>query len=109
MRAALALANCGQGLGQPATVRFAFACPMSWEELAPTEDATERHCARCDQRVYRCTSLRAAEDHARLGHCIAVPIQLTTERCHVRSGFLGQPEHPLLTWARDLFGPLPEE
>lgn len=109
VRAALALANCGQGLGQPATVRFAFACPMSWEELAPTEDATERHCARCDQRVYRCTSLRAAEDHARLGHCIAVPIQLTTERCHVRSGFLGQPEHPLLTWARDLFGPLPEE
>ena len=49
-----------------------FECDLNWEDLpAYGRHAKYRFCNACQQNVYRVSSDKEAEDHARLGHCIA--------------------------------------
>jgi len=40
-----------RGPGAEGPLRFAFECPLTWESLAPTEDAAVRHCGSCNKTV----------------------------------------------------------
>ncbi|MDI1428141.1 hypothetical protein [Polyangium sorediatum] len=95
--------NCGDARAERPRVRFSFVCPARWETLEPTEDASVRFCGQCQERVYSCDSSRVAAVHARAGHCIAVPRELSDKDVHLGTrGVLGRPD-PLGDWARDLF------
>lgn len=63
-------------LGRPALEncdsRFLFQCPERWDNLAPTAVAAVRFCQACRERVYYCSSIEEAWEHARRGHCVAV-------------------------------------
>lgn len=52
--------------------RFLFRCPERWDQLAPTKTAAVRFCRVCKERVYYCSSLEEAREHARQGRCVAV-------------------------------------
>lgn len=52
--------------------RFSFQCPKTWEQLVPTEDASIRHCERCDKDVFLCRSEAEWHEHSRAGHCVAL-------------------------------------
>jgi uncharacterized protein (TIGR02996 family) len=54
--------------------QFAFVCDQEWDDMAPTEDATVRHCERCKENVHYCDTIVAARAHARQGHCVAVDL-----------------------------------
>ena len=57
-------------------VRFAYACPLRWESLRPTDNETVRFCETCQEEVYHCHSVAQARDWARLGLCVAVDSRL---------------------------------
>ena len=57
-------------------VEFTYRCPMTWEEMAPTDDDRKRHCERCDRAVFRCHDANEAGLRADQGECIAVPAWL---------------------------------
>jgi uncharacterized protein (TIGR02996 family) len=63
-------------LGRPALEncdgRFLFRCPQRWDNLAPTPVAAVRFCQACRERVYYCSSIEEAREHAGRGHCVAV-------------------------------------
>jgi hypothetical protein len=67
---------------------FRLVCPQRWEALTPTEEPGVRHCGRCDQRVYICSSDEEAVTHARAGHCIAREMPDASELPRV---YVGQP------------------
>lgn len=78
---------------------FSFRCPKVWENLAPTEDETVRHCTECDQNVHLCTTDEETLVHARAGHCIArqLPdeselVEMWLGRMDVEKVDLGTPE-----------------
>jgi uncharacterized protein (TIGR02996 family) len=52
--------------------RFLFQCPERWDRLAPTKVAAVRFCQACRERVYYCSTIEEAKEHAGQGHCIAV-------------------------------------
>lgn len=95
---------CGDARGQPPAVRFRVRCPMSWEELAATAEPAVRHCGRCHEPVYRCEDLPTAEAHARAGRCISVPARLVEGFADLEVHLTGRPAHPVVRWARALFG-----
>lgn len=103
------LLNCGLARQQHPGVRFAFACPRSWEELAPTQQPGVRHCSGCGEDVHRADTLIAAEHLARQRRCIAVPSKLTEQGGYPegRRLMLGRPEHPVRKWSTQLFGERP--
>jgi hypothetical protein len=98
--------NCGAGLARARPVRFAFRCPMAWEQLGASDEPGVRRCGRCAQDVHRCDTTEAAEAHALLGHCISVPARLT-DRYRDNRMITGRPDHPVVRWARQLFGEFP--
>ena len=57
---------------QSCTWKFEFQCPRQWAQLATTDDPLVRTCGACLKDVYFCRSLDEVNDHARLGHCIAI-------------------------------------
>jgi uncharacterized protein (TIGR02996 family) len=51
---------------------FRFQCPKKWEQLDPTEDDAVRFCETCQQKVYFCSSVQEAGEHARRDDCVAI-------------------------------------
>lgn len=95
--------NCGGAAKEPRKVRFSFICEKRWETLLPTESSAERHCSACDSRVYRCSTVREAENHALAGHCIAVSYDLVDKAAG--GGYrnaVGRPD-PVGDWKEKLF------
>jgi hypothetical protein len=94
--------NCGSDDARQAAprVRFAFACPMRWETLAPADSESVRLCQQCNERVYYCETVADAEVRAFAGQCIAVPKPLTDGG--VQTVRLGRPD-PVRHWADRLF------
>lgn len=98
--------NCGKGATEPRRIRFTFICEKRWETLLPTTNAKERHCDSCNSRVYHCSTLKEANDHALAGHCIAVSFDLVDKGAG--GGYrnaVGRP-NPVRYWSESLF---PEE
>lgn len=52
--------------------RFLFQCPERWDQLSPTEVGGVRFCQTCRERVYYCSTIEEAKEHAGQGHCVAV-------------------------------------
>lgn len=63
---------------QNCEVRFRFQCPKQWEALQETGEAGVRSCSQCQKQVYLCQSRKEVTQHARQGHCIAVPRWVTS-------------------------------
>ncbi|MCY1082508.1 hypothetical protein [Archangium lansingense] len=61
-------------------VRFQFKCPMQWDALQETAEAGVRWCGSCHKRVYLSQSTQEAAQHARAGHCVAVPVGLVSPK-----------------------------
>ncbi|WP_224248106.1 GspE/PulE/PilB domain-containing protein [Hyalangium gracile] len=58
---------------QNCEVRFQFRCPKQWEALRETSEPGVRSCSQCQKQVYLCQSTQEVAEHARAGHCVAVP------------------------------------
>lgn len=99
--------NCGGARDRRPAVRFAMRCPKAWEQLTPTDAPDVRHCGACDQAVVYCDRADTAARRALAGDCIAVPARLTFGKQN--TAIVGRPEHPVHTWARELFGEAPSE
>jgi hypothetical protein len=98
------LLNCGRATAEPPRVRFQSQCPKQWETLAPTDREGVRYCDDCRREVHYCDSVAKAEDHARRGDCITVPLHVTTSAAGELAGSVtGQPDLPQL-WGENLFG-----
>lgn len=96
--------GCGELRDQPAVVRFSFECPRLWESFAPTDDPAVRHCDTCREQVFRCETLALAGEHARAGHCIAVPTELAGQMSQEVGRFIiGRPHIPTM-WAERVLG-----
>lgn len=64
--------NCG--------MKFKFRCPREWDKLRPTENCRVRFCETCRKSVYYCRTVKEAQDHTLMGHCVAVDArQMRTE------------------------------
>lgn len=100
--------NCGAAGAVAPSVRFAFICPRSWEELAATERRGVRACDACQRPVYRCDTAAEADDRARRGDCISVPAPLVERHANTSAMIVGRPEPAVTRWARALFGEAPE-
>jgi uncharacterized protein (TIGR02996 family) len=85
--------NCG--------LRFRFRCPQRWDRLKPTELPLVRHCDRCREQVFYCGTIEEAREHARLGHCVAVDVQVTR-----REGDLGEFEEEVVAEEGEFMGAL---
>lgn len=93
--------NCaGQGKAK-ARVRFTYRCEKSWDSLEPIDEPGARGCTDCGHAVYWCPTIAEAEDHARQGHCIAVPAGLAQRGARAEA-MLGRPDYPAM-WAERLF------
>jgi uncharacterized protein (TIGR02996 family) len=57
-------------------LRFAFQCPLQWENLTSTDDARVRFCSACQRQVYYCDSISEARSQAWHGHCVAVDVRV---------------------------------
>ncbi len=53
------------------TIRPKAVCPKQWNDLAPTDSPTSRHCSKCDHDVHFCATDEETLAHARAGHCVA--------------------------------------
>jgi uncharacterized protein (TIGR02996 family) len=53
-------------------VRWEFACPLSWENLAATDTPEIRFCLACRRPVFYCHSMGDAEQFASAGECVAI-------------------------------------
>lgn len=52
---------------------FEFVCPKSWSDLRVVERGSMvRFCDQCKQNVYLCGTGEEMEEHAKLGHCVAM-------------------------------------
>ncbi|MDB5296683.1 MAG: hypothetical protein JWO31_2666 [Phycisphaerales bacterium] len=69
---------------------FRQVCPKTWESLTPTDQASVRHCAQCDQNVYLCSTDKETLGHARAGHCVAREIPDSSE---LPAMYVGQPTY----------------
>ena len=97
------LLNCGTGREIHPTIRFAFQCPRTWEDLAPTSQPSVRHCDGCGEDVHLVETVVDAERLALRGKCISAPRRLVAEG-GARAMMTGMAAHPLTTWAHRLFG-----
>lgn len=70
---------------------FRKVCPLSWDELIATSDASIRHCEKCNRSVFLCDSDEETISHAEAGHCIARAIPADSELPLV---YLGEPKSP---------------
>ena len=52
-------------------IEFRFQCPMTWNELTPTNDNLVRRCNSCGRDVHLCTAKTDANRIGRRGDCIA--------------------------------------
>lgn len=104
------LLNCAEARARHPAVRFAYACPRSWEQLAPTASAAIRSCDGCGEEVHHADTVVAAEALARAGRCVAVPAALAETAAYPdgRTMITGRPAHPVRRWSAALFGPLPD-
>lgn len=66
----LPIENCPEPV-----VEFAFACPMRWEELMPTEGVSDRRlCHVCHKTVHYCHDADDLRRNANWGNCVAVEL-----------------------------------
>jgi uncharacterized protein (TIGR02996 family) len=63
-----AVARCG--------IRFSFACPKCWDDMAPTGDPAVRHCDGCRKPVHLALTRAAARRLAEQDRCVAVDARL---------------------------------
>jgi uncharacterized protein (TIGR02996 family) len=77
-------------------VEFAFVCPKTWDGLQSTHDNSVRYCDVCQQHVFFCETVQAANDLAVIGHCIAIDASQTRHAGDFRHGaaFLGMVSVP---------------
>jgi uncharacterized protein (TIGR02996 family) len=61
------------------SVRFAYACPLRWDNLTPTADRNVRFCSACEQHVHYCATLAEAQHHAWSGECVAIDTRVARE------------------------------
>ena len=52
---------------------FKFECSERWENLAETEDATVRHCQRCNKNVHSVQNYNEFIANAEKGNCVYAP------------------------------------
>lgn len=75
-------------------LRVAFACPLRFEALTPTEDPLTRHCARCERTVRWVETPRELVERALQGACVAFqPAKLTRPVRRPGVDPLRPPEH----------------
>jgi len=72
---------------------FRYVCPMDWDDLEPTSEPIARFCQECQQPVFFCATDVESLNHARQGHCIAMPGEDGSGRWLIK---VGMPE-PLTT------------
>ncbi len=65
-------------------------CPHLWQRLDTTPVADVRHCRECARDVYLCRTPADFVAHGELGHCVAIPDDLSPQS-HERSFGLGEP------------------
>jgi uncharacterized protein (TIGR02996 family) len=53
-------------------LKFAYECPLRWDQLRPFGGLSERFCDSCRQVVQYCDTLELAREHAELGSCVAI-------------------------------------
>jgi hypothetical protein len=52
---------------------FEFRCNVQWKDMRAVDATRERRrCGVCDRTVHLCRTLVEFDEHARLGHCVAV-------------------------------------
>jgi hypothetical protein len=68
---------------------LAFRCPQRWDALSPTNSPGVRSCSACQREVHRCETAEDFIRHGRLGHCVAIPEELTPGAR--TGGWLGEP------------------
>jgi hypothetical protein len=56
---------------------FSFQCPQTWDRLAPTNEATVRHCTTCDRDVQLALTEEDFRHYQEQGGCVAVPVILS--------------------------------
>jgi len=66
------LANC-RGRG------WRFNCPLSWDQLSPTDEPDIRICHTCKSPVFFCHSLEEANQFASSGQCVAISSRIPLE------------------------------
>lgn len=97
--------HCGAARDQPTRVRFAFRCPLRWEQLQASPEPTRRHCPECREDVHWVETSQALRQRARAGQCVAVPASLAQqEQASATAMMIGRPD-PLEQWARAMFQP----
>jgi hypothetical protein len=101
------IGNCGGAAAAaagPPELRFAYACPRSWERLEATADPAVRRCDACEREVFWCESFEAAERRALEGACISVPGRLVAQAHERFAGRVtGRPD-ALALWGRRVLG-----
>jgi hypothetical protein len=73
---------------------LAFKCPQRWDALSPTSSPDVRSCSTCQRDVHRCETAEDFIRHGRLGHCVAIPEELTPGA--LTGGWLGEPSEEVV-------------
>lgn len=68
---------------------LSFKCPQHWDALSPTSAPAVRSCSICQRDVHRCETAEEFIRHGQLGHCVAIPSELTPGE--LTGGWLGEP------------------
>jgi uncharacterized protein (TIGR02996 family) len=67
--------TCGAAAGaDQEPLGFELACPMRWDEMAPTPLDGVRSCRACKKDVVYCASIEEARTYAEEGGCVAIDI-----------------------------------
>jgi uncharacterized protein (TIGR02996 family) len=66
------LANC-RGSG------WRFICPLTWDQLSPTDEPDIRICHTCKSPVFFCHSVEEANQFATSGQCVAISSRVPLE------------------------------
>lgn len=53
---------------------FLFRYPREWQKLKETDIEGIRFCNECSKKVYFCENRTEADIHAKLNHCVAIPL-----------------------------------
>jgi hypothetical protein len=69
---------------------FEFPCPERFKKLESTEDPEVGFCKICQERVHRCHTPAEFVEHAKLGHCVAIPETFEPRR-GIRGSWRGRP------------------
>ncbi len=67
-------------------VQLSYVCPRDWEQLDPTNEHATRFCQQCQEKVVLCLTDFEAINHARQGHCIAMPGEDGTAKFLLKMG-----------------------